>query len=755
MRSINKFAILLIALFSFAITSCAFAEIIPLDAKYVYILQEGDKLHVLVDMTKSEKVIREEETEYGVARITRTIFHAGSACYELTMDNQLIPCTLGCADALLQIDTLDDAEGELLRFPYYLGEDQDYNTLLYQRETGELYRWTPSRGTPLEYVTTVKTNEFELMGGFNFAMLGDTVYFNISNYEEKKMNLYAYNITTGETTLCLALRESGHMNYAGNNDLFINGYPNETIYHCDTGETEQFKEIIFNGGHYGICADENGGWIYVGFGGLCHLSPEKKSTDIYTADGEGGFTNLHIRPGKGDCVFLRSNGLANSDCILYIYSLKKTESEVLKVTGVSGLTQLGNNCLPERTGFMREHENLRIDDNNQDTFDHIAQQLVLQDDSFDMMLLMVSNDDLRSLAEKGFYYDLSGNEAIRRYIDSLYPVYREQCVAGEHIVGVPTNVMCETMSVNRALWEELELGDLPTTYGELLDMMEMWFKDGMNESYRLLSKGTSRFSSFDFLFERILNQYMAARTGAEETLSFQNEALESALTRLSAMKKQLDREDSAYNTEDALLMLNDMITGVDGSGPYDRSMYQPLPLKVSAEEEARMGTFMKVLVVNPYSKNTALVEEYLAYIAANPTGTALCLLTTEEPNGVQKKGVEDAEKAEKYEKEMAWLKETYEEARKAGNVGDMDHAEDLMRSLRDEHERLDYEVTPEVAAKYYAAVPYIALLESETYGFVTSSGENLLNAYRQGQMDVKTLTRRLDQLLQMRRMENQ
>lgn len=753
MRSINKFIILLIVLFSFAITSCAFAEIIPLDAKYVYILQEGDQLHVLVDMTEEEKVIREFETPYGPGKEVIAVFHAGSACYELTMDHQLIPCTLGCADVLFHIDTPDYAEGELLRFAYSVGVDQDHNTLLLKKETGELYRWTPSRGTPLEYVATVKTNEFELTGGITFAMLGDTVYFNISSYEENKMNLYAYNITTGETTLCLTLRESGGMNYAGNNDLFISGYPTETVYHCDTGKTEQFRVNVFNGGHSGIYADENGGWIYVGFGGLCHLSPEKKSTSIYTADGGGGFTSLHIRPGTGDCVFLRGNGI--EDYVLYIYSLKKTEYEVLKVTGSGDLTRWNNNCMPEMTGFMLNHENVRIEDQNMDTFDHIAQQLVLRDDSFDMMHLIISSDDLRGLAEKGYYHDLSGNETIRRYIDSLYPAYREQCVAGERIVGVPTNVICETISVNRALWEELELGDLPTTYGELLDMMELWFKDGMNESYRLLCKGTSRFSSFDFLFDGIMTQYIAARTGAEETLSFQNEALESALTRLSAMKKQLDWEDSAYNTEDALLMLDDSITGVEGSWKYDRTMYQPLLMKVSAEEEARLGAFMKVLVVNPYSKNTSLAEEYIAYIAGNPTGAALCLLTTEEPNGVLKKSVEDAEEAENYEKRMAELKEMYEEARKTGNVSGMEHAEDLMENLRQEHEFRDYDVTPEVAAKYYAAVPYITVMESETYGFVMSSGENLLSAYRQGQMDAKTLTRRLDQLLQMRRMENQ
>ena len=56
----------------------------------------------------------------------------------------------------------------------------------------------------------------------------------------------------------------------------------------------------------------------------------------------------------------------------------------------------------------------------------------------------------------------------------LYPSIQEAIIANGQLMAFPIAISAESWTLNQTLWDRFELGDVPATYAELLDMMLLW-----------------------------------------------------------------------------------------------------------------------------------------------------------------------------------------------------------------------------------------------------------------------------------------
>jgi len=159
-----------------------------------------------------------------------------------------------------------------------------------------------------------------------------------------------------------------------------------------------------------------------------------------------------------------------------------------------------------------------------------------------------------------------------------------------------------------------------------------------------------------------------------------------------------------------------------------------------------------VMLINPRSPRIDLAKEYLAYFAAHPTSTTRCVITTEQPDGIERPGSDDSK--ENDTAQIASMEASIEAARTEGDLATVRDLEEQLTQFK-ENRSFNWDVTPEAAQTYYQITPYMVVMDNENFQFVEENGSRDIAAFEEGRIDAKALCQRLEQLLQMRRMENQ
>jgi hypothetical protein len=128
--------------------------------------------------------------------------------------------------------------------------------------------------------------------------------------------------------------------------------------------------------------------------------------------------------------------------------------------------------------FEEDHPDVQvIIDPVSPLYSNLADQFLTRDESVDLYRLNSNMGIHRHLRAKGFFYDLSESEIIRSFVDDLSPVFKEQVVVNDSILGVPTFLVLEyPFTMNRRVAEEIGISedDLPTNLLDLLKFVNSW-----------------------------------------------------------------------------------------------------------------------------------------------------------------------------------------------------------------------------------------------------------------------------------------
>lgn len=713
----------------------AAAESMLLSGESSFLLHDGDTIHLLtLDYTD----IVYDETTF------QSTYDPHYSCQEITREHTFVPCDKDCA-TMLQNEGYHEFIRDENQQTYWINEKQ------------EIYRWRPEAEGAKEYITTIDMDlSFQTADRYFDALIiesENTLLFTI-NYQNQRSEFYKASLTDGKAEL---LRKKtglmGEPTYIDRDRVFLHVGEGlkEYAYNWKTGEKEAVPGI-FNGGHLVAFPDENGGWLYQGVNGIYKRDSKGKDQTLFSMpiDMFAGVMSLR----DDEAIFIAIQG---QKYYLFFVPLESPRHK-LELVGAVSAFQYNLGIVPSMLPFLTAHNNLQLSPSDESLSENdLAQRLILCDDHFDVMVLNSSGYNLRKIYEKGYYVDLSELAGVRAFMEEIHPIFRDACMIDGKIAAVPLSVLDVSMMVNTRLWQELELGDYPTTLDELLDVIAECFEEGILDEHRLFysdyypGSPEESITAYEHLLDQMLLRYIVTMQRDEGTLSFQNERFIMLFDKLQGLRERLNDHSRRNLIADALFYPSKNLStfgNLSGS-----ECFEPLLLGVTAGDRPITPTFVTVMMLNPFGKNIELSKALLEYIAQQPTALTRCGMTREQPMGILAAGEEEREA--EYQQELAVMQERYEAALKDEDVELMITLEDAIETLKLQRRTSTYEVTPEAAAAYYAVLPYAQLIDSDGYGFVTDNGKDLLNAFMQGQLDARTLARRLDQLLDMKRMEEQ
>ena len=739
----------------------ALADTIPLEpeAAYeyprIYVMRKGDLLHVIAISDDYRYTF--DDSKEGNAKYTNyDTIHA--ICYELRGD-EFVPCESHCADMFCE-ELVIPGDEYIHRWTICgLAVSPQNETFVIDRKHN-VYLWTPGEEEPWQYLCTLDTSEvpYENIAMEDYYVDGRVLYVSFSRMKENSTYVgegtaFRYSLETGVGEKLCTWPILYQVYPAGNDKLLIMGNPGSGIYmelylydlttkqHVSFGTKENLSDLI---------SDGHGGWYAADFRGLFHIHGDGEAEMVTSLPSTDSYRIVSLS-NDGQIAYIFNNNR------LYRIPMDEesaSKSVILKIAG--NVNDFGWNeaNVTDMAGFYDENPNIQVTSVDYPAaFDDVAMELLTGSDAFDLILLGYASGNVRSLIEKGFYVDLSGEEAIAAFLQEVYPVWHDPCMDGETIAALPAAVWNDwTFLYNTDIWEEEGLGDVPTTYDEFFDALIAWDEEGILDRHPLFYDGQYSFDSFYRLLFRIMVDSMGKCQQEGRAIDLHDEVLLHLLGRLEEVRPILAAHD-ARNVTGAAMFPAGVLTSVyhRSLNSFDPLSYcEPMPLGLTDAQDCVESAFYTVLVINPKSAHIDEAKAYLSYLAANPNPWVRSVLMQGMPDGVRTAGYEDA--TEKYERLIPELNRQILEADREGDDAMVAALEDQIRDITFNYQE-KWEVPPRATEALYQVLPYFAVLTSDGYGFLEQNGEDLMHMYTIGQIDCETFLSRLDERMQMMRQE--
>lgn len=244
-----------------------------------------------------------------------------------------------------------------------------------------------------------------------------------------------------------------------------------------------------------------------------------------------------------------------------------------------------------------------------------AQQMVLQDSTYDIYCTDYTDIDFKNVMEKHYCVDLSGSEIIRAEVQAMVPEVVARVTEGERIYALPSYYEAAAPCYYASVLEGLGLteADLPTTYDDFLDFV-VWF-DAYRES---LPEPVYLFNHV-FVYRALVRMITTTQVDncirAGEPITVDTPEYRALLERLTALRPVLERcswtGQRGFCDGEWLFEEGASVYGIDGLLPF-------FPAIAAGDKPCAEGA-IGVAFINPYSQHQELALELLELEAANRT----------------------------------------------------------------------------------------------------------------------------------------
>ncbi len=696
-------------------------------------------------------------------------------CYRFTEEHLFVPCDKNCA-----ADTIFEEEtkiNEYLALPGTLKynprsfQSFDGKTYVYKYfEENEIYYWDVDAATPWVHFATLDKEIFDQYPGNQYmneyAVGGNTIYVLFTHMNAGQCDLYAFDRTTGKGKRIYADKSLNELfPYPDENKVAVSQWkaPDNTnilLIDKNTLEVEKFlpneageawTRFIMNADGTGYATDYH------------HLYQIKdgKATELRTiTEDYGGADNLFFCPFHQDEVMYPA--YLGDESLLFILPTHAGGDEVRPLTLVGNTNKLhqANPTTPSMTDFIISHGNLTIEyADYPSTFDEVAQAMMTQSDKFDIMLLSFSDGDLKKLYQRGYACNLSDVPELDDYFANLYPMWRDACSVDDNMFAMPLVADgSHQLLRNTALWDELALGDVPTTYDQLFDCIQRWDEQGALEEAPLFGTGIN---SYETLFWKLMLDYIAANDRQGNDLSFQHETFQHLMERLTDLRPILEAHDALALTGDMMIYPEGGITFIKSERsipilPVDT--LEPMPVALSDSLGCTERVDLYVLMINPYSTQRRLAEEFLIYLANHLTVTSQCLFINNGITGYESEVQNTVDNSSAYSPEAIANYEAYlAQAIKENNSDLIQFWRDAINEAEEEQSKEQepiWNISPEEVAKYQTALPHLAILQRTNFQLLYENGLSTMQQYLDSRMTLDQMCRHLDEIVRMNAMED-
>ena len=701
----------------------ALADVIPCDPDPVGLLRDGDRLHLL--------------------------YH--KQCYMVTEEHPLAPCPLHCESGGIMHCTMVTPQGHTCAV----------------NVDGFLYRWTPDGPTPWEPITKLNLSAGCPLESDIYLAGENVIYEAALDSDAAVWTLIAHQVIPGadEAQRTVLLRESG-FHYTDitphvlpdNSLALITGstYSTVSIKKVEDGSRTTTLVKPDRVGFSGAITDGQDGWIVLGDCELLHLDREGKSTVINYVPHFSAPRMIALVPCFDNEIAYMTED--NGEYKLVIMPLAPQEQPVLRVGGDSSVLNL-NDKAKAVLAFEAAHPGTIIAQLSYPVrFEEIAEVLARRENFCDIYILREADGGISNMLRKGYYTDLSDCAPISDFVAELYPVWRDEVTVNGQIAALPLASLGDYgIAYNKTLWEELALGDVPTTWDQLLDCIERLYHSGVLEEHRLFSRGKR---SAMQLLEQLVKSNAALYERDGLPAQYNNARLLPLLERLAQLAPLLDDHDAHLPEAEGLFVTGAAIKpGIYGYNSYiTTNQFDPLYLSFDTSGDYAVLADMYVAVIDPQCTQKELAMEFLTILLDE-------MSTHERVSFINKQF--PAIEYHEYASNLASLQESlvYDQAqldaaRASKEPADViqywkDDIETVKQWIAELNEEGRWMITEDQAAAYHDVAHRYVLYRANGPELIYKNAGASFSNFLDGKIDAAAFVRRLDQVMTMWTLENQ
>lgn len=224
----------------------------------------------------------------------------------------------------------------------------------------------------------------------------------------------------------------------------------------------------------------------------------------------------------------------------------------------------------------------------------LVQEMTLQDGSMDVLWLMMQTRGYAAVRDRGYCAGLESSEALRQYVDGMYPAIADGLWQEEKLCAIPVKILLRTAAFNRDAMEALGLGedDLPGSVSELLDFIAGWDSDAPVALTEYDPTTTRRLL---FCLIRDAQESWCAAQG--KPLTYDDPTFIALLEKLDAAMPALR---ASQGMEGRLSLLRPFVDPTPSLWNQTANT-QPLLLARVPDEAPHIKAYVDLYAVNPYS----------------------------------------------------------------------------------------------------------------------------------------------------------
>ncbi len=387
----------------------------------------------------------------------------------------------------------------------------------------------------------------------------------------------------------------------------------------------------------------------------------------------------------------------------------------------------------------------------------LAGKLITHELSSDILGLSLTEINVKEIAQKGFFLDLSDSAIISNAMNQMFPTIAAAGMVDGKIYGLPYFVAFDYWYADAEAWEQagLDVSQVPHTFPEFLDFVEAWCEriEEEPEAYiRIDSEyDASLYNSsyYTLLFTKmLLNEYIMQKAFANEELSFNEDELTPLLERAKELGQRLYEAEPAIQVSDEIAGYSLFRSTTRPSWPADSNLI--VSMRMNEEQPQIIRTIVNVLTINSATASPELCIELLERMAENPGyETKPFLYQNAEP--VEKKSY-----ASDLERTKNQIKETEEKLK--DTTLDADEREELEEALSNYQNMLAhadesrYLVSPAQLADYQQNTEHLYVAVSGPLDAGTDGFNNLTDLEKQFAAGILSTSDFLDQINRLARM---
>ena len=259
------------------------------------------------------------------------------------------------------------------------------------------------------------------------------------------------------------------------------------------------------------------------------------------------------------------------------------------------------------------------------------------------------------LMRRGYLLPLD-SEIVKDTMSKFYPEIADFVTHEGKITALPFEHISQPMyGVNRALWDELNLGELPQTWEDFLALIQRWpeiQKD--HPSAVLFSGGYTTARNRGMVLNMMLEDYERYRQGEDGTVGYDTEIFRNLLKQFQAVDFNAALDGQSASGDPELVADQELITMSYYPDARDSmSDLDPMPLRVAKDAPTYMRITITAIAINPYSKNIDAAKHLVDFYAQNIAPLERIELMPGENDPIRK---------ENYEEDLAYRRQCLEEA---------------------------------------------------------------------------------------------